>query len=1058
MAIFKPSNLSPNLTEVDVRYPFDIKFEAHTAGSNISAYELKIYKEFNVEDDEDGEKSIVYKQSGNFENPLNPSENITYTNGDTVVFHVPSGTGLQNEENYRWSIRVYQDMIEATPTSASYVATIPTVGDYAANLIRLNNNSIVPTYVGEDMIVGSTRDVIWSPDYDYNMKINNCVECRFNSFNSDFNIFEKDDNNIRPTYWSCAATDVSSISDIYGQNTGTIRCLKIDDGIIDKKHFEELTNKQYYLLISTTPSFADTFTVQIQDIIKYDNSFWFVPYNQSFIRSTPSGASIIRNDRYAPFAQDMLLPTSGTFYYTIECRQRQMVNDLYKNVGEQNLTEMLFDSPFEYSYSGVSASEQKAGIYSSLGLQSELIEDKNETRDKNIILKTIYIKPNLRGSNTLTPVGGSGPSISGGWILSGSEDASYGSLNSLNPINCFIKFGNFISGNPTLEASDYKGQIVNTGASSNQFYISLPSDTSSSQYQWKRYDECTLKQIVGDTNQQPGFFNVQAYNLQDGQLIIKVPESFYVNTDQFYTFYYVSSPLPTSSTEYAYFLDSGVIGGGEWNGSNRKINNSFEVFGYNITPTSITTVSGTDYYYYNLFLAPNNGLKPDPYRPVYLKIQNDDTQIEGLVINSGAYDRDLSVDKMDKTQYLCQFLTTVSSDDPAITDYDIFQPQTKVKISTQFVDSVPQQYFYARAPLSYGVDIYDITGTTSAVSEGLINQRDVQLNGHQITENETSNQIKYYRYQIYQLDNNELLYDSGNIYNTSLKYIVRGLPNWTGIEIVFSWEDNLGKSDSTTLHYTVQYPSQDILNQINVKSDCQLHANKIGLSANSTEVLPTRFSGAQMDTENKEIDISIGGEVLYKKVNDSVDININNNSTILAQIQFGYDLLNPSDGGVGGLGVDLMTFTVNSENSEETYRLAIDNKIIDYRSGKFSIHNDYRHFLFTTPSSSTSITLSTDDLTSLDGFVFMVSDTSDAYSSKIPMILVSTAQISGDITCPTTCISGSDFIIPSDYSNMFIVDPDSAFHESKIPQNTYNVLITTTTSASCSITKITTSE
>ena len=132
MAIFKPSNLSPNMTEIDVTQSFKIKFEVHTAGSNVSAYELKIYKEFNVEDDEDGEKSIVYQQAGNFTDP------DTYTNGDEVTITVPSNNGLNNEENYRWSIRVYQDTIASAPSAA----------DYAANLSAITSNSIVPTYVG----------------------------------------------------------------------------------------------------------------------------------------------------------------------------------------------------------------------------------------------------------------------------------------------------------------------------------------------------------------------------------------------------------------------------------------------------------------------------------------------------------------------------------------------------------------------------------------------------------------------------------------------------------------------------------------------------------------------------------------------------------------------------------------------------------------------------------------------------------------------------------------------------------------------------------------------
>lgn len=259
MAIFKPSNLSPNMTEIDVDKSFEIKFEVHTAGSNVSAYELKIYKEFNVEDDEDGEKSIVYQQAGNFIDPTNPSGLVTYTNGDQVTITVPSDNGLKNEENYRWSIRVYQDTITSDTTTNP---SAPSAADYAANLLAITSNSIVPTYVGEDMIVGSTRDVIWSPDYNYNMKINNCVECRFNSLNSDFNVFEKSDG-VRPKYLTYTPSSMATISqsEIYGNGSRGVGCLKISTNQIDKKKFDQLTDKQYYLTISTDSSFSDPSTV-----------------------------------------------------------------------------------------------------------------------------------------------------------------------------------------------------------------------------------------------------------------------------------------------------------------------------------------------------------------------------------------------------------------------------------------------------------------------------------------------------------------------------------------------------------------------------------------------------------------------------------------------------------------------------------------------------------------------------------------------------------------------------------------------------------------------------
>ena len=1045
MAIFKPSNLSPNMVEVDVTSGFDIKFEVHTAGANVSAYELKIYKEFNVEDDVDGEKSIVYSTSGNFTNPTDPTQNITYTNGDEAFISVPPNdiTGLRNEENYRWSVRVYQDIIttdsEGTPTDPSF-------GDYVDNLNQLSTNMIVPTYVGESMIAGSTRDVIWTSQQNSNMKINNYIECRFNSLNSDFNVFEKQSDQLRPMYVTYSSTDVSEIENIYG-NGQKITCLKITTDssgkpIIDKKKFEQLTNKQYYLLLSNSSDFSNTTTVQIQDIVKdNDGNFWFVPYNQSYVYSQGSNP-IIKDDRYSSMCQDEIL--SHNSCYTIECRQRSKINDLYKNVGEQNLTELLMETPFEYSYKNVTGTSQGGSIYFSQGLQSEIIEDPKETKDSNVILKTIYINANLRGSNVLNPTT-SGTSISGGWILSGTEDASYGTIHSLYPANCFIKIGNFLTVESYPTANDYKGQIIyKTGSSSgdNTFYISVPTDSSGSSYNWVPYGSCTYNQIVGTSQHKPGFFNAQAYNLQDGQMIIKVPEDFYVNTDQFYALYYVSNPIvsSTSASECAYFLDSGVIGGGEYGGGIRQAVSPLDINGYSIAPTD----SSGNYYYYDLFLSPNNGIKPDKNRPIYMEIQNDYDTVKGLVINSGVFDKDLSVDKMDQTQYLCQFLTTVSSGSDDVVKYGIFEPQTKVKIYTQFVDSVPQQYFYAREQLEYYITVKDIFGNGSAEGEpNTINKRDVKLQGVRTSANSTSNLIKYYRYRIYDSSDNELLYDSGNIYNNSMEYVVRGLPNEIGVRINLIYEDNLGHVVEKKQNFQVSYPDRQESNSISLVKDCSLHSNRIGLSGSQGELFPTVWEKSKMDTLNKAINIEEGGEVSYQKVNDETDIEIYKNSTVFVRMTFGSDIVNPlltTQSDMGDEQIPIFNITVDSQTS---YDLSIDNRKIIEESSIFYINEDYRKLKFGYLTESTSgeeiITFDSSDMSELSGFVYMVSETSDSsYSTKIPMITTDTTGVSG-IEYPSSYVSAGEFLIPSDG---YIIDPNDAFQETSLPQNQYNVLVT----------------
>ena len=1140
MAIFKPSNLSPNLTEVDVTFPFEIKFEVHTSGSDVNAYELKIYREFNLEDDdEDGEESVIYTQSGNFKNPLNQDQDITYTNGDTAIVYVPNSdtTGLSNENNYRWSIRVYQDSIQ----------TDPSFEDYADNLVSIMSNSTIPTYAGETMIVGSTRDVIWSQSYNPQMKIGNYVECNFNSLNSDFNIFTTDSSGIRPTYVSFTfASDAGDVneflaSSIYDYQLGSIsfiiQCLKIKD--IDKKYYEELVDGQYYLLISNNANFETTnssglpnqnhvWSVQIQDIYRSSsNNFYFVPYNQTFKGHVGRVAQSLYDKRLASLSQDLYpfgTPTSDSvFYYTIERRQRSEITDVVKNVGlapNRNLTELLFDTPFDYSYQNLGKENLKTGIFNSPGIFLPNLETQEQKQESNANTVTLYIKPNIAGENILTPVeqtAGLDGWIRGGWILNGATDTAYGTINSLKPSNCWIKFGNYSIESIPFSTQDNIGEISynirsynsSTEPLGHRFCVSMQKDpvkfdtrtsdnyVANKYYQkiddvytlltspsapddwvsalsgkyydgssWYRYDNIPADLIVG-RDQEDGvpdrpaqFFNVQAYDPSDGKLIIKVPNDFSVNTDQFYTLYYVSSTDTDESEKYSYFLDSGFIGGGyslypDNTYYTRYLPSSFEVQGYN----NYITAASQDYYDYNLFLPANNQLKPDRYKPAYLEIENDYAKIKGLITNvkSGEpYDRYKSVDKLDKTQYLCQFLTTTSLGDDVITKYGILEPQTKVKIYTQFADSVPQQYFYAREPLKYSIGVYSLSGDEA---QGIIGYRNIKLKANRNSDNNTSNQIKYYCYKVYDNSDDSILYDSGNIYNASMEYILRGLPNGSNIKIELSYEDNLGFLQKTVQNFQVSYREEVIQDGVNVEIDCDSHANKISLSPSGiNEIKPDFYLLSRINHQTHSLEIEYKGTTQYKTVNSKTDIDVKENSTVLIRMQFGENLVN------SGMERPFFLTTVNAPTltSESRYKITFDGVSFNEEDGIFSLKNEtYRTLTLSIDESDiTTCSFPSEDLTPLHGFSYMCFTSSESlpldYGNRIPMILTAPTNVSGYetyLTYDTGMVSEGQFMIPST-SGAWIGDPAQSFRETELSQATYDVLFTTTSNPLLTVTKI----
>ena len=1022
MAIFKPSNLSPNFQEVDVSLgEINIEFQVHTSGSYVYAYEVKFYKEFNAEDDKDGEDSIVWQISGNFDK--------AYTNGDIVQLSLtPPSNKFKNEENYRWNIRLYQDIISDDNPN------------YENQLQNINNNTTIPTYIGEGMIAGSTRDIIWTKSAHEDIKIDNWVECRFNSINSDFNVFKKDTTTKRkPSYQEWANSAIYALSNLYGANTGSFECFKIptdsNDGNktwLDKKYFSDLTDHQHYILISDNTNFTNIVkAVQIQDIIQYNGEFYIVPYNQKFIR----------NDyRYNAFKEEWpTVPSGQTYYFTIQFRQRQCIYDVIKNIGEHNLNQIITKEPFDFSYKD----GFQGYLYCSQGLVEENMSEAEFREKSNRNLKAIYLNANIQSDDRLFPVN-SGHMIDRGWILGGNtgENSDYGPLI-INPAQCYIKLGNITrkENSQDYSAADHLGEICqfqyvlteyepsnwdtayasyytrdNSGYHPVQdqslpnwsletyykddnydgYYIAMDTSYKSDEYvlleskpadwdknyqsyykkatssdagypyyypaptgssysadtyykrniqtltksNWIRIDSAEgirsmrPEYLIGNDIIKPQAFNLSTYNVENGFTNIKVPEYFSVNTSQYYALYYICDN-DDMTEQSVYLLDEGFIGGGgdyhimnlengrsysdfavstyfvetnysvgqqmfpsgqdatrylppnehptfssqhqylplfslytinptddiyclntagansarAWcfSDTNYRVlsvapsnivcnnvyltiplnagylfvnnylvggvqlqlisqvktstkytrNNNFDIIGYNYN------IASNPPHYYNIFISPNSMIKPDEYRPVYLEFVNDFQTMRGLVINSGTYNRKLSVDTMDDTQYYISFYTL---DDSNGVNDNILSPQTRVKIYTQFVDSVPLQYFYARKPLSYNdFTIQRVDNSASALNGTTINYPDIYIYTTQKSNLNTSNQIRYYRYEIYDTNTGDVLFDSGNIYKPSLSCTYMGLLNGQDIKIKLTFEDNLGRVGAQEKNYSISY-------------------------------------------------------------------------------------------------------------------------------------------------------------------------------------------------------------------------------------------------------------
>lgn len=121
---------------------------------------------------------------------------------------------------------------------------------------------------------------------------------------------------------------------------------------------------------------------------------------------------------------------------------------------------------------------------------------------------------------------------------------------------------------------------------------------------------------------------------------------------------------------------------------------------------------------YLCFIQPNLGIKPDEYKPCMLQIYDKQIQKNVYITNYNDYNgiqtefnKNYTIDTLDDSQWLVTL--TYGNDDNINMDtleqinQLIQTPQTKYKVYTNYVDSVPEGYFYCRHNKTLEFEYYD---------------------------------------------------------------------------------------------------------------------------------------------------------------------------------------------------------------------------------------------------------------------------------------------------------------------------------------------------------------
>lgn len=220
---------------------------------------------------------------------------------------------------------------------------------------------------------------------------------------------------------------------------------------------------------------------------------------------------------------------------------------------------------------------------------------------------------------------------------------------------------------------------------------------------------------------------------------------------------------------------------------------------------------------HQIFVQPNINIKSDTLNPPQVVWENGvRLNITQKISTLGQYvagkKTDITFNKLDNTQWLlkgnCKIATQSTGD-----IQQIIVPQTDYTVYTDFMDSIPNAVLYARQAPTLGIKYKDYRELDlENIPYINIDQsvpapwRDVAFLG---TWNSINNvEIKYYHYYLYSIDNynNEtLIAESDDIYDSSLEWNFKGFETNNFYKVRITIHDKYGKAYSEEDIFYIEY-------------------------------------------------------------------------------------------------------------------------------------------------------------------------------------------------------------------------------------------------------------
>lgn len=914
MSLFKPSNLTPNFESVVYNQPLTLTFQVNSNGSKVTAYRVQILKDIN--DNSDSEENIIGTIYGTFDTPLyNKDIGEILLTQETLSYN---GINLEPNKDYRWKLRLYgenkrkshmktfsvpytmsiEQRLNAIDFSKNFTIKANNTGKDRINfyliisqedmsgvlrnmklygnnkfnsvndfsdLLKKNcpksfylsapniyyntdhkypssffKNKIHPymffypigldpstlstdgkyticypddpkikitdsegnllhtfeveysqidyqgyydedlTYIGNGMLVGSTKQVMWTPSYDEDMKRNSYARLTWTSgYGTDFQPFKFDTETI----------EVSNKSE---------QSITISRSDVKKEYLDNLTNGKYYILLSKDPkpfSSEDKSTYILEQKLLSSS----VLKNLRKIVSVESNYDTEEIDINISGNESVPNYSVGEYKYLILCYvQQEKIIQVDKGIGTSSLTKILFEKPFDFN--------------------------------------PMIITSPLAGVQ--------GQNIHLGYV---SDDFDYDRFY-ITPIEEFDNSDGFS-------------------------YIYLFKNTTDAISSSKGVEQSVIDNLISSTNESKKMYKIINYVNSTGEVTI-YNEVKFLPTIQ--TYYQVYKRVAADSGEHKYDLVAGVglLGGQETNYSSLVCNN--------VKTTIDSSESAKTVLFDELFIQPNIGIKEDCYMPIKLEIYNKYLKQSVYLTNfynwaevggSGEkYYNTKLIDNLDDTMWRVVTKNTNSKDSTLIENVttiseNLYFPQTQYKIYSNFVDCVPEGFFYSRYDKSIKFEIYNLNtydkntpyndiytfadGTIYKTTYELIDDvweektkdlgyidcRDLYIkticqdsykdsNGNLVELNTNNVPLKEYHYEI-MTEDGTIIYSTKETYDGKFHCEFRGCNDDSVYYIKVYIEDNFGKLYTYQVKIPIDYDELVDNTNITITPLCEQQAIKV---------------------------------------------------------------------------------------------------------------------------------------------------------------------------------------------------------------------------------------